>query len=97
MGRRVALAMVPKDQMSVGVPYPIWSCASGLRQYGCANDITVLREDRIGTNSTPTIGQFHVSEADISLPIVHQDVVGLNIYGSTLIRAFSVPQAVGST
>jgi hypothetical protein len=41
--------------------------------------------------------KFHVSEADISLPIVHQDVVGLNIYGSTLIRAFSVPQAVVST
>jgi hypothetical protein len=33
VGRKVeiALVMVPKDQMSVGVPHHIWSCASGLR------------------------------------------------------------------
>ena len=42
---------------------------------------------RIGTNSISTVGQLNASEADIPLPVVHQDIVRLDVCGLTLIRA----------
>ena len=62
--------------------------------YRCPNDITVFREDRIDTHRIPTVGQLDVSETDITLSIVHQDVVELHICCLTLIRAFSVLRAL---
>lgn len=35
----------------------------------CANDITILREDRISTNRISAVGQLNVSETHIALSI----------------------------
>ncbi len=46
----------------------------------CANHIMVLCVGRIVRNSASTICQFNLSEPNIPLCIVYQDVVGFDIY-----------------